>query len=82
MMHPDGVAGPEAVPSAQILPADQGPPVAVPTRGGRTWLIRGWNLAGGDPSPRCFAYTVLASAAVVILRPLGTQMSAPRAPAP
>src|SRR5712691_2068552 len=38
-------------------------------------LRRGRNLAGGEPSSRCFAHNLLASAAVVVLRPLGTQMS-------
>src|SRR5229473_3410855 len=69
MMHPDRVAGAEAVPLAQIHPADQGLQVAVPACGGRTQLAWGRNRAGGDPSPCCFSHTLLASRLVVVLRP-------------
>src|SRR6266702_4542414 len=76
MLHSDRVAGAENCAFAQILPADQGPPAAVLAW---QWLHTahpGPESVGGDLSPHCFAHTVLASAAAVVLRPCGTQMSA------
>ena len=45
--------------------------------GGRTELTRGRNPADGGLSQHCFAHTLLVPAAVVTLRPVGTQMSPP-----